>query len=86
MIRFSQVSQISQTGLRMEITTAEAGAALGISRETIRLHVAEGRLPARKQGIRGILKIQVDDLREFARQFGYVVNDQYLTRLASKTS
>jgi len=66
----------------MELSTLEAGTAIGVSRETIRLDVVAGRLPARKHGIRGALKIELDALRQFARAYGYQVDEEYLSRLA----
>ena len=68
----------------MELTTAQAGAALGLSDQAIRDHIAAGRLSARRHGIRGLLKISVDDLWLFARQYNYVVNEEYLSRLVNQ--
>lgn len=70
----------------MELTTAEAGAALRMSDQSVRDHIAAGRLNARKHGIRGLLKINIEDLRSFALQFGYPLDEDYLSRLASKES
>lgn len=73
-------------GCVMEISTVQAGAALGLTDETIRNHIAAGRLPARKHGFRGLLKVRVDDLREFARLYNYVVDEEYLAALAKQSA
>lgn len=68
----------------MELSTVEAGAAIGLSDQAIRDHIAAGRLAARKHGMKGLFKIKADDLRAFARQFGYLVDEEYLAGLASR--
>ena len=70
----------------MELSTAEAGAAIGLSNQAIRDHIAAGRLSAREHGMKRLLKIKVDDLRAFARQYGYIVDEEYLAGLASKVN
>jgi hypothetical protein len=70
----------------MELTTAEAGAAIAVSDETIRNHIAAGRLLARKHGFRGLLKIKIDDLRAFAHKHNYIVDEEYLAGLKQTAS
>jgi len=65
----------------MELSTEEAGKALGLSAQTIRDHIAADRLRARKHGFRGLLKIQVDDLHAFANDFNYVIDADFLATL-----
>jgi hypothetical protein len=67
----------------MELTAAQAGMVLGMSDEAIRNHITAGRLAARRHGIRGLYKIMVTDLRSFARQYNYTVDEEYLSRLAN---
>jgi hypothetical protein len=68
----------------MELTTAEASYAIGMSPQALRAHIEAGRLPARKHGFRGTLKINVDDLRAFTRKYNYIMNEEYVLGLAQK--
>lgn len=68
----------------MELSTSEAGAAIGMSDQAIRDHIDAGRLPARRHGMKGLYKVKVDDLRAFARQYNYIVDEEYLAGLASR--
>jgi hypothetical protein len=67
----------------MELSTSDAGMAIGLSREMIRLHVVAGRLPARWHGMRRAIRVHVDDLRAFAHKWGYPIDEEYLSRLAN---
>ena len=54
-----------------EISSSQAGNVLGISLMTIHRRVEDGSLPARREGVRRDIKIDLDDLRRFATAFGY---------------
>lgn len=70
----------------MEISTVEAGAALGMSDQAVRDHIAAGRLPARRHGFRGLYRVRVDDLRAFAARYDYVLDDSYLAGLVEQAN
>lgn len=59
-----------------EVTTAKAAEILSANQRTIQRRVDDGKLPARKQGLRGIAYISLDDLRAFAQQYGYRYNEE----------
>ena len=54
-----------------EVSTIDAARILGTSDTTVRKHVDEGRLSARREGLRGRIRIDVELLREFAEQYQY---------------
>lgn len=64
-----------------EVSSREAGQIINVSRISIYSHVKAGRLPARQEGLRGIIKIEVDDLRQFAERYQYRFNEELATRL-----
>jgi excisionase family DNA binding protein len=51
-----------------QYSSAEAGVALGVSSQTIRQWVEEGRLQAEFIGLRRILRIDEAELRRFASE------------------
>lgn len=55
----------------MELTTVQAAAALGLSVQAVRNHVASGRLPARRHGVRQYYRFREADLREFSIRYAY---------------
>lgn len=59
----------------MEVTSQQAAEILSTSNPTIWRRVEEGLLPARRQGLRREIWIDVDDLRKFAKQQGYRFNE-----------
>lgn len=65
-----------------EVSARAAAQIIELSHTTIHGHVESGRLPARKQGLRGIIRIDVDDLRKFAARYQYRFNEELATRLA----
>lgn len=68
----------------MELTTVQAGTALSMTGQAIRDHINAGRLPARRHGVRRLLKIEIDDLRAFAQTYNYPVDEEYLSALANQ--
>jgi len=66
-----------------EVSTAQAAEIIGTSDETIRRYVDRSMLPARQQGIRGIIRIELSDLRSFAEQNGFRYDQQIANRHAS---
>ena len=68
----------------MELSTTEAAHALRLSDEWIRQSIAAGNLHARRIGIRGIFRIQLADLRKFAAQYNYHVDETYIQTLANR--
>jgi len=54
-----------------EVTASKAAEILATNRRAVQRRVAEGLLPARRQGPKGIAYIEVDDLRKFAKKYGY---------------
>jgi excisionase family DNA binding protein len=66
----------------MQLATAQAAAIVRLSEQAIRDHINAGRLPAHRQGIRALYKIELDDLRAFALRYNYPLNEEYLATLA----
>lgn len=67
-----------------EVSSTEAGQIINRSDETIRRHVYGGRLPARREGPRGTIWIEIDDLRKFAAQYQYRFNEDVAEQFSSK--
>ncbi len=65
-----------------EVTTTQAAEILAANKRTIKRRVDDGLLPARKQGLRGIAYIELEDLRTFAERYGYRYNDALAKQLA----
>lgn len=54
-----------------DISSAEAAAIINVSSQTIRRQIQRGLLKARFEGPKGIVKIEIDDLRRFADDYQY---------------
>lgn len=65
-----------------EVSSDIAGQIIGVTRETIRVHVDGGRLKARREGLRKVIKVDIDSLREFAEQYQYRFNEDLANKLA----
>lgn len=65
-----------------EISSEEAARLIGLSRQSIRAHVEHGRLVARRVGPRRVVKIELNDLRQFAQQYQYKFNETLANQLA----
>lgn len=58
-----------------EIKSAEAAQIVGVSQVTIWTDVKEGRLPAKLIGRRNVIKINIDDLRRYAKENQRLFNE-----------
>lgn len=65
-----------------EVTAAKAAEILAANKRTILRRVEDGLLPARRQGLKGIAYIQLDDLRAFATKYGYRFDEKKAAELA----
>lgn len=65
-----------------EFSTQEAAQIVGCSHTTIWEQVKAGELTARRQGLRGIIRIEEDDLRSFAERYNYRYNEALARQLA----
>ena len=70
----------------MELTSGQAGEVLGISRQSIWNHIVAGRLPARRFGVSRRARIHAEELRTFAEQYGYPLDEATLARLAEQAA
>jgi hypothetical protein len=55
----------------MEVTAPQAAEILSTSHPTIFRRVQDGSLPARREGVKKEIFIDVEDLRTFAKSYGY---------------
>lgn len=60
-----------------EVTGPQAAELIGKSIQTVHRRVDDGSLPARQEGAgeRKFIYIELDDLRQFAQQYGYRFNE-----------
>lgn len=65
-----------------EISSEDAAKLIGITRQTIRAHVENGRLAARRVGPRRVVKIELEDLRQFAEKYQYRLDETLAAELA----
>lgn len=65
-----------------EVTSPSAAQIIGVDDSTIRRYVYNGLLPARRQGLRKIIRIEVDDLKQFATKHQYRFNEELAAELA----
>lgn len=54
-----------------EVSSVQAGQIIGVTDETIRNYVERDLLPARRQGIRRTIFIELEELRRFAVQYEF---------------
>lgn len=54
-----------------DVTSTQAAEIIGVSHMTIHRRVDDGRLPGRRQGLDRQIRVDLDDLREFAQEYGY---------------
>lgn len=65
-----------------EVTAQQAAEILSTSHMTIHRRVDDGTLPARRQGLARIVRIDVDDLKRFANEYGYRFDEKLATEYA----
>lgn len=65
-----------------EVTGPQAAEILNTSHPTIFRRVEDGSLPARREGLRRDIFIDVDELRRFAEKFGYRFNESLAKQYA----
>ena len=65
-----------------EVSSVDAARIINISEVTIRRHVYGERLPARREGLRKRMFIEVDDLRNFAQKYQYRFDETLAAQLA----
>ena len=67
----------------MEISSTQAATLLGgVSRTTINTWVDDGTLKGYRQGPRGWIRIDVNDLREFAQKYNYPFDEDLAAQLS----
>jgi len=64
-----------------ELSASQAAHVLQVSRDTIWRDVRDGNLIARRQGRRGIIRIDVEKLEKYANDNGYIINAQMLKEI-----
>lgn len=68
----------------MELTSPQAAEILGVTEATIRNWVKRGALIGRRVGLRRYVRVNVDDLRVFAAQYGYTIDEDKLRACLSE--
>lgn len=58
------------------VTASQAAEILSTSHMTIHRRVDDGLLPARREGLARIIKVDLDDLKRFAQEYGYSYNEE----------
>lgn len=66
----------------LTVSSSEAGRIVGVSRETVRRWVNQRLVTADVFGLRGDFRVDVDDLRRFAKQHNYPFNEELAAQLA----
>ncbi len=65
-----------------ELSSTDAGRVISVSRQTIVSYVDSGVLPARRMGLRKVIRIDVEELRRTAEKYGYRFDTTLATQLA----
>lgn len=60
------------------LSTAQAAKVINVSHMTIYRSVKSGELLAQRVGKHRSIRITIDDLREYARKYNYIINEQLL--------
>lgn len=68
----------------MELTTKQAAAVSDASAMTLRNYIDRGLLPARRVGLKRLIRINVDDLRKFASEYGFLVDETAIDNIKSQ--
>ena len=66
-----------------EVSATQASEILSTSHVTIFRRVDDGSLPARREGKKQMIWIEVNQLRSFAQQYGYKFNEQLAKQYAA---
>lgn len=64
-----------------EVSTMDAARIIGTSDTTVRKHVNSGTIAARHEGLRGRIRIELDELRKFADEYQYKFDDALASEL-----
>ena len=67
-----------------EVTSTQAAAIIGTSHMTIHRRVDDGLLPGRRQGLDRQIRVDLDDLRRFAKEYGYRFDEELARQYSSK--
>lgn len=62
----------------MDLSSVEAAEVIGVAERTIRYYVERGILPARRVGLRRMIRINVSDLRRFADEYEFIIDEDKL--------
>lgn len=65
-----------------KLTTTNAGRVISKTDQTIRRHVHDGRIMAKREGLSGKMWIDVEDLRDFATKYSYFFDEELAAQLA----
>ena len=58
-----------------EVDITQAGEIIGVNRTTVFDWVDSDRLQARREGLKRNIRIEIDDLRQFANKYNYKFNE-----------
>ena len=62
----------------MQLSTSQAAAVIGCSVPTLIKNIRRGLLAARHVGYRGVIRIDLAELRRFAEQYDYIIDENKL--------
>lgn len=66
------------------LSAIEAGKIIGVTHTTIHAYVRRGELPARRVGVRRIIRIDVEDLRKFAERYQFDFDEELARQIAER--
>lgn len=67
--------------MAQELTAPQAAEVMNVDHSTVFRWVSDGHLPARRVGLKKTIYINVDDLRQFAKQNSYPLNESAIARV-----
>lgn len=65
-----------------DVSSSEAAEIIGVSSQTIRRQIKRGLLTARLEGTKGLIRVDVSDLRLFAKEYQYRFNEELAAKHA----
>ena len=68
----------------MELTSTQVSQLIDISRTTVNKYIDDGILLGYRQGPRRIIRVQLDDLRNFAEEYNFQINEELLCEMHSQ--